>query len=286
LIDGAGRRHVLDFCSIGVEKPMRMMTMPSGLTLHCVDARRGDSQRPPVLFIHGMFGGAWQFDRWLPLVADRGYEARALNLRGHHGSRPVANLGAVSVMDFVDDALEAARAMGAPVVLGHSMGGLIAQKMAEAGAVRAAILLCAAPPRGIPVTSLTLIGRQLKHLPAMLASRPINPDRSDADWLMFNRTPAAEADAIFERLTPESGTAGREMSLGAISVNQTHVKCPVLSVTSSDDRFVVPRIGRALAAKYAAEQFVAEGNAHLVISEAGWEKVASRVLDWLDRVLV
>jgi pimeloyl-ACP methyl ester carboxylesterase len=170
-----------------------------------------------------MFGGAWQFDGWLPLLADRGYEAQALNLRGHHDSRPVAELGKVSVLDFVDDALEVARALGDPVVLGHSMGGLIAQKMAEAGAVRAAVLLCATPPRGILATSLTLIGRQLKCLPEILGSRPIRPDRSDADWLMFNRTPAVEADAIFELLVPESGAAGREVTFGAIAVDQTRV---------------------------------------------------------------
>jgi pimeloyl-ACP methyl ester carboxylesterase len=166
------------------------------------------------------------------------------------------------------------------------MGGLIAQKMAEVGAVRAAVLLCAAPPRGILVTSLKLIGLQLKHLPQMLWSHPIDPDRSEANWLVFNRTPAAEADAIFERLVPESGTAGREISLGAVAVDQTRVQCPVLSVTSSEDRFVVPRIGRALAKKYAADHFVVDGNAHLLISEPGWEKVAARVLDWLDRVAV
>ena len=265
---------------------MRIVTMPSGLTLHSVDACHVARPRPSVLCVHGMFGGAWQFDDWLPLLADRGYEVRALNLRGHHGSRPVPNLGKVSMRDFLDDALEVARALGDPVVLGHSMGGLIAQKMAEAGAVRAAVLLCAGPPRGILATSLTLIGRQLKHLPAMLGSRPLYFDRSDADWLMFNRTPKPMADAIFERLVPESGTAGREMSFGSVAVDQTRVQCPILSVTSSDDRFLVPRIGRALAKKYAAEQFVANGNAHMVISEPGWEKVAARVLDWLDRVVV
>ena len=232
-----------------------------------------------------MFGGAWQFDGWLPLLAERGYEAQSLDLRGHHGSRPVDDLGRVSVRDFVDDALEVTRALGHAVIIGHSMGGLIAQKVAEAGAVRAAVLLCAAPPKGILVTSPTLIGRQLKHMPRMLGSRSLQADRSDADWLMFNRTPAAQADTIFARLVPESGTAGREMSFGRIAVDQTRVKCPVLSVTASDDRFVVPRIGRALAKKYGAEHFVAEGNAHLVISEPGWEKVAARVLDWLDRTV-
>jgi len=59
----------------------------------------------------------------------------------------------------------------------------------------------------------------------------------------------------------------------------------VLSVTASDDRFVVPRIGRALAKKYKAESLIADAHAHLMISEPGFEKVASKVLDWLDRTV-
>ena len=264
---------------------MRTTTLPSGLTLHSADARRGGQPRRPLLCVHGMFGGAWQFDGWLPLLADRGYEAHALNLRGHHGSRPVADLGKVSIRDYVDDALEVARALGEPVVLGHSMGGLIVQKVAEAGAARAAVLLCAAPPRGILATSPTLIGRQLKLLPAILCSRPMRANRSDADYLMFNRTPPAAADAIFARLVLESGTAGRDLTFGVVAVDESRVRCPLLCVTASDDRFVVPRIGRALATKYAAaEHYVADGHAHMVISEPGWEKVAGRVLDWLDRL--
>lgn len=263
---------------------MRKVTMPSGLTLLSADATKGATVRPPVLCVHGMFGGAWQFEGWLPLLAARGYEAQSLDLRGHHGSRPVPDLGRVSVRDYVDDALEAARALGNPIIIGHSMGGLIAQKVAEAGAVRAAVLLCAAPPRGILVTSAPLIGRQLKHMPNMLRSRPLVASRADSDWLMFNRTPRDQADAIFARLAPESGTAGREMSFGLIAVAEQRVTCPVLSVTASDDRFVVPRIGRALAKKYKAESLVADGHAHLAISEPGFEKIASTVIDWLDRV--
>ena len=68
---------------------MRKVTMPSGLTLLSMDAKKGAKARPPVLCVHGMFGGAWQFEGWLPLLAERGYEAQALDLRGHHGSRPV-----------------------------------------------------------------------------------------------------------------------------------------------------------------------------------------------------
>jgi len=232
-----------------------------------------------------MFGGAWQFEGWLRLLAERGYAAYAMNLRGHHDSRPVVDLGRVSVLDFVKDALAVAKGLGAPAVLGHSMGGLIAQKLAESDAVCAAVLLSSTPPRGIPVTSPMLIGRQLKYLPQMLFSRPINPDRKDADRLLFNGTPPAEADAIFERLVAESGTAARELSLGAVAIDARRVRCPVLSVSANEDRLVPPRIGRALVKKYLAEPLVVDGHAHLVIIEAGWENVAARVLDWLDRVV-
>src|SRR5512137_1502263 len=125
------------------------MTLPSGLTLRSMDARRGRRLCPALRCVHGMFGGAWRFDAWLALLADRGYEVHAFNPRARHGSRPVADFVKVSFRDVVDDALEAARVLGEPIVVGHSMGGLIAQKMAEAGAVRAANLPCAAPPRGI-----------------------------------------------------------------------------------------------------------------------------------------
>jgi hypothetical protein len=55
---------------------VRMMTMPSGLTLHCVDTRGNGPPRPPALCVHGMFAGAWHFDGWLSPLADRGYGAR------------------------------------------------------------------------------------------------------------------------------------------------------------------------------------------------------------------
>ena len=130
-----------------------------------------------------------------------------------------------------------------------------------------------------------LIGRQLKYLPQMLLSRRISPHRKDADWLMLNCTPPAEAHAIFERLVAESGTAARELSFGAVAIDARRVRCPVLSVSANEDRLVPPRIGRALVKKYLAEPLVVDGHAHLVIIEAGWENVAARVLDWLDRVV-
>lgn len=238
--------------------------------------------KPPVLLIHGMFGGAWYWENYQGLLAARGYESHAINLRGHHGSRPVTDLGNVPVMDYVADALEVARHLGRPYVIGHSMGGLIAQKVAEAGACRACVLLAAAPPRWIPVVSWLLLTKQLKYARSLALREPLMPDRGDADALMFNRTPLGDRPGLFARLVPESGRAGLEISVGMVGVNEGRVTAPTLVVTGSDDRFVVPRVARAIAAKYRAPLKVYDAFAHHIMSEPGWERPAGEIVDWFD----
>lgn len=248
------------------------------------DAGAGFPGAASVLFVHGLFGGAWMFEGWQPRFAARGRASMALNLRGHHGSRPVADIGRVSMHDYIADAAEAAGTMDRPIVVGHSMGGLVAQALTATGVVRAAALLCSAPPRGILPGGPTLLLRQLKHAPAMLRSRPIFPDRADADALIFTRVPTTERDRMYARFVPDSGRAARELSLGAIAVDARRVQVPVLSVSARDDRFIAPRVGAALARKYGAAALTLDGFAHVMIAEPGWERAADAVLDWMDDV--
>jgi pimeloyl-ACP methyl ester carboxylesterase len=243
------------------------------------------SGKPPVLLIHGMCGGAWYWRDYQTLLARHGYESHAVNLRGHHGSRPVPNIGKVSLNEFVADALEVARSLKNPIVIGHSMGGLIAQKLAEAGACRAAVLMAAAPPRWIPVVSWLVLRKQVKYARALLLFEPLLPDRKDADDLMFNRTPIADRDKFYPKLVPESGKAGFQLSVGTMGVRESRVSAPMLVVTGQDDQFVVPRISRALARKYKAPLKEYESFAHHIMSEPGWERPAGDIVKWMDQQL-
>jgi pimeloyl-ACP methyl ester carboxylesterase len=238
--------------------------------------------RPPVLLIHGLCAGAWMWQNYQTRLAAAGYESHALNLRGHHGGRPVRDIGKVAMSDYVDDALEVARSLNNPIVIGHSMGGLIAQKVAEAGVGRALVLIASAPPRWIPIASAKLVMRQLKFMPQLFLFRPILPDRSDADVLMFNRTPLADRDAQYPLLVPDSGRAGFEMSFGVVAVNAQRVTAPTLVVTGLDDQFIVPRIARAEARKYRATLKEFPTHAHHIITEPGWEKPCDEIILWLN----
>ena len=258
--------------------------------LGVVAERPARATQPPVLFVHGMQAGAWAFANYQRYFAERGYPNYAVELRGRPGSRTVADLGRVSVRDYVADGLavaaEVSRRHGGtrPVVVGHSMGGLIAQKMAEADAVSAAVLLCSAPPRGIVVSSRQLLSRQLKYLWPIVRSKPIAGSRADHDLLTFHRIPEGERQALFERLGPESGRVGLELSIGALAVDARRVRCPVLVVSAADDRFVPPGVARRLARKYNAPHLEFGGFAHFIVQEPGWEGPAEAIERWLSGV--
>jgi pimeloyl-ACP methyl ester carboxylesterase len=258
---------------------LRERTFPGGVIAYLADAPGDD--RAPIVLIHGMFGGAWQFADWQRRLTAQGRSSVAIDLGGHGTSGTAADIGRVSLDHYVDDALAVIRELGRPQVVGHSMGGLIAQKLAERDAVSAAVLICAAPPRWISALSARLLVRMARYTPALLSSRPLVPRRADADALFLGRLPTAERERVFERIQPESGRAARELALGAMAIDAKLVRCPVLSVGAADDRFLPPRIARAIAAKYGCEYREYAEHGHYIVGEPGWERVADDVTTWL-----
>lgn len=262
------------------------------LTLHSAQPRAAAGVKAPILFIPGYFASAWVYESYLPFFAEQGYAGFAVNLRGRDGSALPSGtfLGRVSLNDYIDDARQVARwladRVGKPIVFGHSMGGLIGQKLAEEGLARALVLLSPAPPRGISVMTPALFRRQLRYLPAILRSQRITPRLSDMRALVLNRVPQGEQEATFSRFVADSGRVGREMSLGSMRVDAERVRengCKVLVVTSDDDRFIPERIAQRIAKRYHAPLYVARGHGHLVLHEPGWREPADFIAGWLQR---
>ncbi|MBI4588089.1 MAG: alpha/beta hydrolase [Candidatus Rokubacteria bacterium] len=246
---------------------------------------RGPAKPVPLLFVHGMWGGSWYWDHYLRGAAEAGWEAWALNLRGHHGSRPVANLGTVSVAEYVQDVLDCLRVLGEVVLVGHSMGGLIAQKVAEVGGVRAAVFLTSAAPRGILVLRWPVLSRMGRYLPSMLRNAAFLATRADADALVLNRLPPAQQAEVYSRLVPESGRAARELAFGLIGVNERQVGCPTLVVGAEWDQITPAAVERRIAAKYAADYLEMARHGHMLMLEEGWERPFKEILGWVEKAL-
>jgi len=112
--------------------------------------------RSTIFMIHGMWSGPWVWDRFMPFFSERGYRCVAPALRYHDAppERPPAQLGRVSLLDYAADLqLELDKMAGPPILMGHSMGGLLAQMLAARRPARALVLLSPVPPQGINVLS-------------------------------------------------------------------------------------------------------------------------------------
>jgi len=243
----------------------------------------GRTRPAPLLLVHGMWGGSWYLRNYLYSAALHGWDTWAVNLRGHGGSRPVTDLGKVSVLDYVEDVRECLRALGEAVVIGHSMGGLIAQKVAEGGGVRAAIFITSAAPRGIVVLRWPVISRMGRYLPAMLRSREFSVTPEHAKVLELNCLSPERQAWTYAQMGAESGRAARELAFGAIAVDPASIRCPTLVVGAEHDRITPPPVQRKIARRYGSRYLEAAGHAHMLMLEEGWEKPFDEILDWVDR---
>jgi pimeloyl-ACP methyl ester carboxylesterase len=254
------------------------------LVLDHLPARRATS-RPPILFVHGLWAGAWLWERWLPVAAERGRDAWAIELRGRNGSRPVPDLGRVRIDGFVRDVRDALERIGPAVLVGHSMGGLVAQAVAAADSnVLAAAFLCSVPPRGIVALTGPLLRQAGAYLPAMVRGRVFAPRRADTDALVMNEVAPPERDALFARFIADSGSVAREIALGRVAVDPAAVQVPVLVGGATHDRISPRALHPKLVDRYGARELVFEGRGHLIMLEEGWETRAGLVLDWADEV--
>ncbi|HET7584513.1 MAG TPA: alpha/beta fold hydrolase [Gemmatimonadaceae bacterium] len=264
--------------------PLHTRTV-GGLAITVATPSTSDDALPPLLFIHGMNGGAWYWERYQRFFAEHGWTSWALDLRGHHASRPVAQLGRVPLRAYVDDALAVARTLArehaVPAVVGHSMGGIIAQGVAACDTVRALVLIAAVPPRGIRLLTPELALRALGHVGAFLASTPFTPSRREAEALLLHTIPEPERAEVYARLVPESARAALTLATRSLRVDARDVRCPVLVVSALEDRLVVPRVARRIAAHYEAPLLEYAGHGHLIVAEPGWERPASDIERWL-----
>ena len=240
---------------------------------------------PPLLFVHGFFGRAIAFERMMDCLTAKGHRCVAIDLRGHGDSALSGDLGKVSIHDYADDVARVARLIGDPVIVGHSMGGLLAQLAAVRGVTRGIVLLTPAPPRGIPVLSVKLALHQAKYMPAILTSRVVVPGRSDLRALVLNRVPPAEQEVLLDMLVPDSGRAALQMSVFGVPIPRERVTAPVLVVAGDQDLFIPVSRAVRVAARYAAPLRVAPGRGHMLIIEPGYEEICEWIADWVRSIV-
>jgi pimeloyl-ACP methyl ester carboxylesterase len=234
-----------------------------------------------VLFLHGIMGHHGQFERYLRFFSARGFDCFAVSRRGRLGVPPEHARG-VRIEDYVQDTLRVLEVLGdGVVVVGHSLGGLIAQKVAEAGRCRAAVLVSSAPPRGVGVRPpWSAMPFYASAMPAIVSGRPKLTPYDVVSRVAMGRVPENDRRRIYDAFVPESGLVFRALALGA-PVAASAVHCPVLCVGGDSDGVFPPRVLHGIARRYGAEAHEQPEAGHWLLDEPRWEAAASRIADWL-----
>jgi pimeloyl-ACP methyl ester carboxylesterase len=247
--------------------------------------------------IHGAFCGEWVFEGWRPLFETHDFEVHTPTLR-HHGS-PICctgrELGRTSVRDYAADLGELLDGLPDwPVVIGHSLGGLLAQMLAAHKRVRALVLLAPSTPWGmLPSTPFAFFSAQALYLDGAFWRKAVAPKTWIAAGNALDLLTEEQRGAIVRRLVPESGRAVFEVmhwmfdSSRATFVDRRSVTCPVLCLAGARDRISPPAALRRLARRYdgRARFEVLPDHSHWLVGEPGWERIATGSLEWLARIL-
>jgi len=234
---------------------------------------------PPVLFIHGMWADHAHWNRFQRAFARLGFETHAVTLLCHKTPQDVAGLRHVGVMDFVAQVRDEMSALpGAPVVIGHSMGALVAQKVAELEDVSALALLAPVAPGGIsplrPSVALCTGGNMLD----VLLRRPFMIPPWNARYGIVNALSPRLQKVVYQSFLHESGRALAEMLRGEIRVDEHKVACPTLVAVGAMDRATPPAVARHIARKYRAEYHEYPGVCHFL---GGSAEVIHDVAQWV-----
>ena len=250
------------------------------------------TKKPPVVMIHGGFCGPWAWDRFAARFRDQGYEVLTPALRHHDGGKPHQALATTSLTDYAADLEISIAGLDAPPVLvGHSMGGLLAQVLASRVTLAGAVLLAPSSPWGVPPSTLFEIGAA--HglmLRVGFWAMILEPSFAVAAAHSLDRFPQGEREEIFAHFVPESGRATFELlhwgldMRRASEVDVKKVTCPLLFLAGETDRISPPGTVERTAALY-KDRAICEtlpGMSHWLVGEPGWEKVCDRALAWLE----
>jgi non-heme chloroperoxidase len=280
-------------------------------TLHQVDVlvRLPDdagelvTKTAPVVFIHGLWLHSTGWTNWLEMFESTGYEPMAPGYPGEAASvretrshpERMAGLGIEDLTAAYTKVIAALPAK--PIVIGHSLGGLIAQKLLAQGTAAAAVAVNPGQIKG--VLRIPLV--QLRSGSAALR-RPGNRHRAvslTAEQFRFgfgNTLSATESQDLFDRWTiPGPGKPAFEVATSnlrrtspAAVDTRLDERGPLLFIAGGADHIVPPAVVKAASDLYApgratTDHHVFPGRGHSMVLDHGWRDVAEYSLNWLNR---
>lgn len=257
----------------------------------------------PVLFIHGLWLHARSWDGWIDQFTAAGYDASAPGWPGDPETVAEARERPEALADHgIDDVVShyakiIADLPARPILIGHSFGGMIAQRLLGEDLAAGAIAIDAAQIKGVLPLPLSALKATLP-----VFKNPANRHRSvslTAEQFRFafgNAIPAEESDELFEQWTIpapgkplfEAAAANFNPHSAAKVATDNQGRGPLLLIMGGKDNTVPESVTKATLKQYRHSEAVTDilefpDRAHSLTIDHGWREVADSCLSWLTK---
>lgn len=249
--------------------------------------------------IHGVGCGGDAWSVVAPLMQARGWTPYTPTLfpQFRVKENPTGQLATLGLHDYVEaakaEALAIERATGEePVLMGHSMGGLIVQKLAEQGVGKAAVLVTPAQPVDCQVQDLRVLFTFANIVLKGDPRQTYKVWKTGFRWGVLNQVPAARHHDIYASALYDSGLVYQHLGKPMTDphriavIDEQAIACPILTIGAVQDRATVIQAVRKVAQKYArigGDYREYDGAAHWIIDEPRTIDMVGDVCDWLHR---
>lgn len=246
-----------------------------------------DNSRPPLLCVHGAWHGAWCFKPLMDYLAEKGFTSYALDLPGH-GTRTSEDVADLGIMDYVAEVEYAMNELAPvkPILIAHSMGGLIVQKLLEKNEAPASVLIAPYPAMGcsfwLPVKYF--LRQPIAAMTAAMGHTTSVRSRKMCKRLFFDYIPSEKLEAHYERLCLESSRAFRQMVLPFFKLKAAKItSTPMAVAAAGKDYFLEFERLKNWAEENQYDFLPFPDAAHNLIGEPEKFNFGKTIYNWLDQ---
>ena len=231
--------------------------------------------RETIVFVHGMCHGAWCWEEYyIPYFKKLGYDCIAINLPGHEMQESTQRIS-YSLNEYVQALNQTvAKLDQPPIIIGHSMGGMILQKYLKSGSCKKAILLSSVPPAGVLRASLRALFCYPGLIPYLLQLNLLGGFKKYPQ-LMFNK-PSRFASFM---------CAESFMAYLGLFIPVFHkISFPMLVMGGSRDGLISVKEFQETAKHYKAEFEIIEGGSHDLMLDDEYTKSSELIHQWINKL--
>lgn len=252
-----------------------------------------------IVFVTGAFVTHHCWDEWRVYFESKGYHTvappwpfkngTAAELRNRQPND--TDLAALTLTQLVDHYISIVKSYPEkPIVIGHSLGGLITQIIVNRDLAAAGVAIHPVPPQGIIPYEFSFLKAGWKVLGLFTSlKKTYLMSLSDWQYAFVNGMPLAVQKSSYEHLTvPESKTVARGGLTSAAKVDFDKAHPPLLITAGDEDTIIPAHLNRRIYKRYAKNGSVLDykefkGRNHYILGQPIWKEDADYILEWLDK---